>query len=109
MNWHLLNTKSTQLEYGSLEYVFLYVSQTQKPTCRLEFLRVSTVTYLQTQYGDPPIYVTENGASQKLQCTQLCDEWRIRYLKGYINEMLKGELQTKTVFTYFSIQLGLSL
>lgn len=54
----------------------------------------------QTQYGNPPIYVTENGASQKLHCTQLCDEWRIQYLKGYVNEMLKGETQTKTVFTY---------
>ncbi|XP_058593280.1 lactase-like protein isoform X2 [Neofelis nebulosa] len=46
--------------------------------------------FAQTQYGNPPIYVTENGASQKLHCTQLCDEWRIQYLKGYINEMLKG-------------------
>uniref|UniRef100_A0A8C5NYW9 Lactase-like n=1 Tax=Jaculus jaculus TaxID=51337 RepID=A0A8C5NYW9_JACJA len=48
------------------------------------------LNFAQTQYGDPPIYVTENGASQKLHCTQLCDEWRIRYLKGYINEMLKA-------------------
>ncbi|XP_077602927.1 lactase-like protein isoform X2 [Crocuta crocuta] len=48
--------------------------------------------FAQTQYGNPPIYVTENGASQKLHCTQLCDEWRIQYLKGYINEMLKEPL-----------------
>nr|XP_042137038.1 lactase-like protein isoform X5 [Peromyscus maniculatus bairdii] len=48
------------------------------------------LNFAQTQYGDPPIYVTENGASQKLHCTQFCDEWRIQYLKGYINEMLKG-------------------
>lgn len=61
------------------------------------------MTHFQTQYGDPPIYVMENGASQTLHCTQLCDKWRIKYLKGYINEMLKGEIQTKTVFTYFSI------
>ena len=52
----------------------------------------------QAQYGNPPIYVTENGATQKLHCTQLCDEWRIQYLKEYINEMLKGKVQTKTVF-----------
>nr|XP_042137036.1 lactase-like protein isoform X3 [Peromyscus maniculatus bairdii] len=48
------------------------------------------LNFAQTQYGDPPIYVTENGASQKLHCTQFCDEWRIQYLKGYINEMLKA-------------------
>ncbi|KAG3262125.1 lactase like, transcript variant X3 [Ictidomys tridecemlineatus] len=48
------------------------------------------LNFAQTQYGDPPIYVTENGASQKEHCTQLCDEWRIQYLKGYINEMLKA-------------------
>ncbi|XP_040595493.1 lactase-like protein isoform X4 [Mesocricetus auratus] len=48
------------------------------------------LNFVQTQYGDPLIYVTENGASQKLHCTQLCDEWRIQYLKGYINEMLKA-------------------
>ncbi|KAM4832210.1 lactase-like protein isoform X3 [Urocitellus parryii] len=50
------------------------------------------LNFAQTQYGDPPIYVTENGASQKEHCTQLCDEWRIQYLKGYINEMLKEPL-----------------
>uniref|UniRef100_A0A5F5Q3Y0 Cytosolic beta-glucosidase n=2 Tax=Equus caballus TaxID=9796 RepID=A0A5F5Q3Y0_HORSE len=48
------------------------------------------LNFAQTQYGDPPIYVTENGASQKSHCTQLCDEWRIHYLKGYTNEMLKA-------------------
>ncbi|XP_004628980.1 lactase-like protein [Octodon degus] len=46
--------------------------------------------FAQIQYGNPPIYVTENGAAQKLHCTQLCDEWRIQYLKEYINEMLKA-------------------
>lgn len=61
----------------------------------------------QTQYGNPLIYVTENGASQRLHCTQLCDEWRIQYLKGYTNEMLKGKIQT--VFTYLFIQLGQNL
>ncbi|XP_035865347.1 lactase-like protein isoform X2 [Phyllostomus discolor] len=48
------------------------------------------LNFAQTQYGDPPIYVMENGASQKLHCTELCDKWRIQYLKGYINEMLKA-------------------
>lgn len=36
------------------------------------------------------IYVTENGVSEKMTCTELCDDWRIQYYKDYINEMLKG-------------------
>lgn len=38
------------------------------------------------------IYVTENGVSEKMMCTELCDEWRIQYFRDYINEMLKGRL-----------------
>lgn len=41
--------------------------------------------------------MTENGVSEKVQCTQLCDEWRIEYLKGYINEILKGNF--KNIFS----------
>lgn len=37
------------------------------------------------------IYVTENGVSEKMLCTDLCDDWRMKYFKEYINEMLKGE------------------
>ncbi|XP_074150844.1 lactase-like protein isoform X1 [Sminthopsis crassicaudata] len=48
------------------------------------------LNFVQTQYGNPVIYVTENGVSEKLNHIQLCDEWRIQYLKGYINEMLKA-------------------
>lgn len=55
-----------------------------KPSCTVFFLP-------QTQYGNPMIYVTENGVSEKMMCTELCDEWRIQYYKDYINEMLKGE------------------
>lgn len=49
---------------------------------------------LQTQYGNPMIYVTENGVSEKMSCTELCDEWRIQYYKDYINEMLKGSMSS---------------
>lgn len=45
----------------------------------------------QTQYGNPMIYVTENGVSEKMLCTDLCDDWRMKYYKDYINEMLKGK------------------
>ncbi|NXQ59867.1 LCTL protein, partial [Anthoscopus minutus] len=48
------------------------------------------LNFIKTQYGNPLIYVTENGVSETVQCPQLCDEWRIQYLKGYINEILKA-------------------
>lgn len=53
---------------------------------------------LQSQYGNPMIYVTENGVSEKMACTELCDDWRIHYYKDYINEMLKGELASSVSF-----------
>uniref|UniRef100_A0A671MPW7 Cytosolic beta-glucosidase n=1 Tax=Sinocyclocheilus anshuiensis TaxID=1608454 RepID=A0A671MPW7_9TELE len=43
-----------------------------------------------TQYGNPMIYIAENGVSEKMMCTELCDDWRILYYKAYINEILKA-------------------
>lgn len=40
-------------------------------------------------YGDPDIYITENGVSEKDQY-ELNDQFRIDYYKTYINEVLKG-------------------
>ncbi|KAM9815677.1 lactase-like protein isoform 5-T7 [Syngnathus typhle] len=48
------------------------------------------LNFVKTQYGNPMIYVTENGVSEKMQCTELCDDWRIKYFQDYINEMLKA-------------------
>ncbi|XP_071354139.1 lactase-like protein isoform X2 [Trachinotus anak] len=48
------------------------------------------LNFVKTQYGNPMIYVTENGVSEKMLCTELCDDWRILYYKDYINEMLKA-------------------
>ncbi|XP_054588997.1 lactase-like protein isoform X2 [Nothobranchius furzeri] len=48
------------------------------------------LNFVKTQYGNPMIYVTENGVSEKMLCTELCDEWRIQYFQDYINEMLKA-------------------
>lgn len=53
------------------------------------------LTILQSQYGNPMIYVTENGVSEKMLCTDLCDDWRMKYYKDYINEMLKGKKKQK--------------
>lgn len=48
------------------------------------------LNFVKSQYGNPMIYVTENGVSEKMMCTELCDEWRIQYFRDYINEMLKA-------------------
>ncbi|KAM6925637.1 lactase-like protein [Lycodopsis pacificus] len=48
------------------------------------------LNFVKSQYGNPMIYVTENGVSEKMLCTELCDDWRIQYFKDYINEMLKA-------------------
>ncbi|KAL7831075.1 hypothetical protein SRHO_G00305770 [Serrasalmus rhombeus] len=48
------------------------------------------LNFVKSQYGNPMIYVTENGVSEKMVCTDLCDEWRMQYFKDYINEMLKA-------------------
>uniref|UniRef100_A0A8C1S514 Cytosolic beta-glucosidase n=1 Tax=Cyprinus carpio TaxID=7962 RepID=A0A8C1S514_CYPCA len=48
------------------------------------------LSFVKTQYGDPIIYITGNGVSEKTICTELCDDWRMQYLRDYINEMLKA-------------------
>uniref|UniRef100_A0A3B4A4L1 Cytosolic beta-glucosidase n=1 Tax=Periophthalmus magnuspinnatus TaxID=409849 RepID=A0A3B4A4L1_9GOBI len=48
------------------------------------------LNFVKSQYGNPMIFVTENGVSEKTPCTELCDEWRIQYFRDYINEMLKA-------------------
>ncbi|CAM4581952.1 unnamed protein product [Leuciscus chuanchicus] len=48
------------------------------------------LNFIKTQYGNPMIFITENGVSEKIMCTELCDVWRIQYYKDYINEMLKA-------------------
>lgn len=45
--------------------------------------------WIKEEYNNPPIYVTENGISERVD-GGLNDTWRIHYLKKYINEALKG-------------------
>nr|KAG5708130.1 hypothetical protein BaRGS_002866 [Batillaria attramentaria] len=45
------------------------------------------VNWIRRQYGDVPIYITENGLSDKN--ASLSDEHRIYYYRNYINELLK--------------------
>uniref|UniRef100_A0A8B9DLH2 Lactase n=1 Tax=Anser cygnoides TaxID=8845 RepID=A0A8B9DLH2_ANSCY len=45
--------------------------------------------WIKEEYGNPPIYVTENGVSERGD-TDFNDTWRIHYHRNYINEALKA-------------------
>ncbi|KAF7241753.1 Lactase-phlorizin hydrolase [Varanus komodoensis] len=45
--------------------------------------------WIKEEYNNPPIYVTENGISERVD-GGFNDTWRIHYLKSYINEALKA-------------------
>ncbi|XP_034642170.1 lactase-phlorizin hydrolase [Trachemys scripta elegans] len=45
--------------------------------------------WIKEEYDNPPIYVTENGISERGDLG-LNDTWRIHYYKNYINEALKA-------------------
>ncbi|CAM2100551.1 unnamed protein product [Caretta caretta] len=47
--------------------------------------------WIKEEYDNPPIYVTENGISERGDLG-LNDTWRIHYYKSYINEALKAVL-----------------
>lgn len=83
---------STQLCEGGADLLtFRFMTSQMQPLSIVWFV-------LQSQYGNPMIYVTENGVSEKMACTELCDDWRIYYYKDYINEMLKGDLASSVSF-----------
>ncbi|XP_078538580.1 lactase/phlorizin hydrolase [Lissotriton helveticus] len=46
------------------------------------------LNWIKEEYDNPPIYVTENGISER--GTSLNDPWRTHYYKSYINEALKA-------------------
>ncbi|ELV10219.1 Lactase-phlorizin hydrolase [Tupaia chinensis] len=61
------------------------------------------LNWLKEEYNNPPIYVTENGVSQREE-VDLNDTARIYYLRSYINEALKAvqdkvDLRGYTVWT----------
>ncbi|NXU52243.1 LPH hydrolase, partial [Turnix velox] len=45
--------------------------------------------WIKEEYNDPPIYVTENGVSER-GAVDLNDTWRAHYYRSYINEALKA-------------------
>ncbi|KAM8933998.1 lactase/phlorizin hydrolase [Pelodytes ibericus] len=46
------------------------------------------LNWIKEEYNNPPIYVTENGISER--GTNLNDRWRDHYYKLYVNEALKA-------------------
>ena len=45
--------------------------------------------YIKTKYGNPIVYVTENGVGD---CGTLLDETRVNYLRNYIDQVLSGNI-----------------
>ena len=51
-----------------------------------------TLCWIRDRYGNPPIYITENGVPDTTGTTD--DRDRIDYFRRYINEVLKGNVPT---------------
>ncbi|KAK3798650.1 hypothetical protein RRG08_012723 [Elysia crispata] len=68
------------------------------PTSGSSWLRVNptgirkNLNWIRQQYGEVPIYITENGVSARN--VSLEDTYRISYYQQYINEVLKGRETT---------------
>lgn len=50
--------------------------------------------FIKDEYGNPPIYVTENGISER-GAVNLNDIHRSHYYENYINQALKGTAANK--------------
>lgn len=50
--------------------------------------------FIKDEYGNPPVYVTENGISERGE-VDLNDIHRTHYYKNYINQALKGTAVVK--------------
>ena len=56
--------------------------------------------YIKTKYGNPIVYVTENGVGD---CGSLLDETRVNYLRNYIDQVLSGN-KPKYLKIFFEIR-----
>ena len=50
--------------------------------------------WIKNEYGNPPVYITENGVSDRNG--SLVDDHRVYYLQHYINNVLKGTLKAQS-------------
>ena len=46
--------------------------------------------WIKDSYGNPPVYVTENGCSDRRN--DVDDQQRVNYYRCYINEVMKGKI-----------------
>ncbi|XP_070575297.1 cytosolic beta-glucosidase-like isoform X2 [Ptychodera flava] len=66
------------------------------PKCDVPWLRPvpwglrKVLEWVKDQYGNPPIYITENGIAEEDKGLVLADTWRSKYLTAHINEVLKA-------------------
>lgn len=57
--------------------------------------------FIKDEYGNPPVYVTENGISER-GAVNLNDMHRTHYYKNYINQALKGTVSSTKTYQVFS-------
>ena len=56
------------------------------------------LNWIKEQYGDIDVYVTENGFSTA-DIFDLSDDDRVKFYRGYINEVLKGKIRMFVLYT----------
>jgi len=66
----------------------------------------SMVSYLNTRYGNPEIWVLENGVSEKAEASRTGaaryqDPFRTKFFRGYVNEVCKARKSGVKVTHYF--------
>lgn len=70
------------------------------------------LNFIKDEYGNPPIYVTENGISERGE-VDLNDLHRKHYYENYINQALKGNIANKRqvyvccIYIYKSISISM--
>ncbi|KEI72610.1 GH1 family beta-glucosidase [Endozoicomonas elysicola] len=65
------------------------------------------LTLMRAEYGNPPVYITENGAAyfDKVDHGIVSDQPRISYLRSHIHEVLKARQEGTDVRGYFAWSL----
>ena len=95
--------------------VFFFSKKSLTNYCHLPFfarsgsdwLKVTPVgirrmlNWVKFTYGDFPIYITENGVSDRNGSLQ--DEHRIFYYKHYINNVFKGQLNIRILRSVYAL------
>ena len=74
--------------YGMSDGLFLAVRSGSSWLFFTPELMRAVLVWIKGEYNNPPVYVTENGFSDKTG--QLNDDGRINYYNYYINNVLQG-------------------